>query len=648
MSFKQINIIPQNVSDLEIEQVCDVGDINGDSYADMLVLTKQNALIALIYNVNLARFDYAQEYSIGNATLQSLQNQNQQLKIVHAALIDLNYDGRLDIIITFSNPQQSQSKYTVKFALNQVSTDDNRWSELQNLSSDSAVINQKFPLAVNWFGQKEQVGLLYDQTLYTMNRGGQVQQRIISLGDGGAKCEHVADEHSSAVIDLNGDCISELLMECKDRYQVYEWDQSLQQYQFSQSYQLLQEATNSASNQRSLLQFMDLNGDSLNDIVYTWCRGDECFIDVILATIEQSQSSQLPSLQTLQSINVATRGGGAGLCNKQNVKFDFLKPSRISLKKIEGLTDAHLIGDGGHLRVLQFVDVNLDGYMDIVIQVRTGSQQSLRILLNRPCDSKSDHNGVICLEGGRTFSLMTDGVQRMQQRVTNVRQVVPIDIGSNGLVDFVMLNGQKLDVFVNRMEFDSYFLKVFITNGVCFKDCKSNDDDDDKGKEQDNNALQLYPMVQQSKSSYYMGSAFKFTVYDIDGHRRVITGIGRQYLRSPPMPPVYGLGRTNNYIEQFECNVVQSVADSFQFSGLIPNSQVLVHPPSQANASAISTVWIIQLIVSPSHYIFWISIVLLSVSSGLLLAVYLLKKNEQKMDMEERRREMHLLNFDAL
>ncbi|KAI3629708.1 hypothetical protein MIR68_011143 [Amoeboaphelidium protococcarum] len=642
MSFKQINIIPQSVSDLEIEQVCDVGDINGDSYADILVLTKQNALIALIYNVNLARFDLSQEYSIRNVTLSSWQNQDRQLKIVHAALIDLNYDGRLDVIITFSNPQESQSKYTVKFALNQVNTDGNRWSEFLNLSSDIAVVHQKFPLAVNWFGQKEQVGLLYDQTLYTVNRGGQVQSRIISLG-GGAKCEHVADKHSSAVIDLNGDCISELFMECKDGYQVYEWDQQLQQYKLSQSYQLLQEVTNSASKQRSLLQFMDLNGDSLNDIVYTWCRGDECFIDVILATIQQSQSSSL-SLQSSQSIDVATRGG-AGLCNKQNVKFDFQKPSRLSLKKIEGLEDAQLIGDSGPLRDLQFVDVNLDGYMDIVIQVRIKKQQSFRILLNRPCDNNSDHNGVMCLEGGRTVSVMSDGVQSMQQKVTNVRQIVPIDIGSNGLVDFVVLNGEKLDVFGNRMEFDSYFLKVFITNGVCFKDCKSNDD---RGEEQDDNALSLYPMLQQSKSSYYMGSAFKFTVYDIDGHWRVITGTGRHQLRSPPMPPIYGLGRTNNYIEQFECNVVQSQADSFQFSGLIPNSQVLVHPPSQANASAISTVWIIQLIVSPSHYIFWISIVLLSVSSGLLLAVYLLKKNEQKMDMEERRREMHLLNFDAL
>jgi integrin alpha FG-GAP repeat containing protein 1 len=111
----------------------------------------------------------------------------------------------------------------------------------------------------------------------------------------------------------------------------------------------------------------------------------------------------------------------------------------------------------------------------------------------------------------------------------------------------------------------------------------------------------------------------------------------------------FGLGRTNNYIENlFVGSTLHSSSSSSEghyitMEGVIPNSKVVILPSITEG-----TPWKRELFLRPGEWIPWVTAV--SVLGTIILGgiVLLLHFSEKREDEMERRRIMHHINFDAL
>ena len=129
----------------------------------------------------------------------------------------------------------------------------------------------------------------------------------------------------------------------------------------------------------------------------------------------------------------------------------------------------------------------------------------------------------------------------------------------------------------------------------------------------------------------------------------------------------FGLGRTNNYVENLFVGSTRHQDDHFMtIEGVIPNSQVVIVPYQPKDVHDSST-WTKQLFLMPGRWIPWVGIKLITTIDILAITVLFLHLNEkvsfhsvtrkwpnaecrlntQRQDELERRRGMHLINFDG-
>lgn len=129
----------------------------------------------------------------------------------------------------------------------------------------------------------------------------------------------------------------------------------------------------------------------------------------------------------------------------------------------------------------------------------------------------------------------------------------------------------------------------------------------------------------------------------------------------------FGLGRTNNYVENLFVGSTRHQDDHFMsIEGVIPNSQVVIVPWQPEDLHDSST-WTKQLFLMPGRWIPWVGVTLITTIIVLAITVLVLHINEkvssavsgsnthygiltwnlQRQDELERRRGMHLINFDG-
>jgi integrin alpha FG-GAP repeat containing protein 1 len=104
-----------------------------------------------------------------------------------------------------------------------------------------------------------------------------------------------------------------------------------------------------------------------------------------------------------------------------------------------------------------------------------------------------------------------------------------------------------------------------------------------------------------------------------------------------------GLGRTNNYLQMFSVGVSYGKSSNYTFdSGIIPNSNLIVIPPVENKE------WSIELYINPSSYAMWVVISAAIATVVLAIVVYVLHMFEKREDEKEKRKALHMINFDAL
>ena len=126
-------------------------------------------------------------------------------------------------------------------------------------------------------------------------------------------------------------------------------------------------------------------------------------------------------------------------------------------------------------------------------------------------------------------------------------------------------------------------------------------------------------------------------------------------------PYVYfGLGRTNNYIENLFVGSTKHTDQHYiNMEGVIPNSKVVIIPPAEGDS------WRRELYLRPGEWIPWVTVTVVASLILLAIIVLVLHLNEkvrlaastsqisthllpQREDELERRRASHHINFDAL
>lgn len=184
--------------------------------------------------------------------------------------------------------------------------------------------------------------------------------------------------------------------------------------------------------------------------------------------------------------------------------------------------------------------------------------------------------------------------------------------------------GRTPNFVINNFFNDAFFLKGLVSNGVT--------------------NLEAYGVS-------YPGASIKFTVLDTSGVKRSrqvsqLSQSGYLSLQTPYC--LFGLGRTNNYVEELFAGVSRHQEKNYFFyEGVIPNSQ-LVFLPYQPDHVQDSSSWKVELYIKPADYVPWVLVVLVGASVILAIVVVVLRTMEKREDEMERRKALHIINFDAL
>ena len=89
-----------------------------------------------------------------------------------------------------------------------------------------------------------------------------------------------------------------------------------------------------------------------------------------------------------------------------------------------------------------------------------------------------------------------------------------------------------------------------------------------------------------------------------------------------------GLGRTNNYIENlFVGSTKQSEQHFISMEGVIPNSKVVIYPPSGDGS------WRRELYLRPGSWIPWVTVTVVAAALLLAVIVFVLRLNEKVSDL---------------
>ncbi|KAF7727468.1 hypothetical protein EC973_007537 [Apophysomyces ossiformis] len=262
-------------------------------------------------------------------------------------------------------------------------------------------------------------------------------------------------------------------------------------------------------------------------------------------------------------------------------------------------------------------DYNLDGYPDLLVTTNRRVILLQSVLCTPQLCTKEAVN-----VARRSFSQVRKGAESLTA-IKNPTQAVFFDVDEDGSLDILVLQLATASKSANRTPnfvINNYFNDAFFLKG-------------------------LEPAFPNPKpyGVNYPGATFKFTVLDTSGvkHAHQVSQLSQSaYLPLQTPYCLFGLGRTNNYVEEM-------FAGTTRHQGVIPNSQ-LIFIPYQPDDVQDSSTWKLELYIQPADYVPWVLVVLIAAAIILGVVVAVLHWMEKREDEMERRKALHIINFDAL
>ncbi|KAI8919600.1 hypothetical protein BC831DRAFT_481146, partial [Entophlyctis helioformis] len=617
-------------------RIAALGDFNGDRMTDVFVMSTDQKTVT-VYAWDQAKNRFA---ALAN-TASRLESQGVQLTITNVIPGDFNYDGKLDFVL-FGQLDPGRTKDVDLYF--QLFLGDGHGSAEGMPNKNVAEISQ--PFIVDYDGTmvpslmghvRGEPNVLSVWTFNTTSLEFDVRRtELSSRAPGGREC-HLPNPHSSAFVDLNGDCLADIFLVCQDAnnhmtYQIWV-NTKTDGFVFAR-----QEALPHATDQ---ISFADMDADGTMDMVFSTCTvGIPCTINIAYnQQIGLCSDDSTSPCRDPHDLCVADNGFAFDLTSASPRYTSFVVTDMFpnDVVYVKDLTF-----NGVKPSFLRIGDYNNDGYPDILFlstsMVNFG-QITVRLLQSVPCDNKCKPEWK--RNGARSFVPVTDGLAPLDSfRDALIASASFMDIGEDGTLDILLSVRELNDTdrtfsFVNNYYNDAFFLKAMVLNGVCNEWCPGE-----------------HPFPDPKPYGVnYAGGTFKYTVLDTNGQRRA-TQVGQmaqsayQAMHTPNI--LFGLGRTNNYIEDLFVGVSRRKAQHVAaYHGVIPNSQLVI-VPYEASQAAGPDSWKLELYMNPSSSSLALLVVL--VGSLLLLGgiVWALDWSEKREDELERRRILHSINFDAL
>ncbi|KAF7352408.1 T-cell immunomodulatory protein [Mycena venus] len=606
------------------------GDFNGDQYLDALTLDSDQQTLTVYL------------WSHDDFVFHSSATFTHPLKIQNVVPGDFTHSGKLDLLVMAQGSQSNQLDLSVYTALPGGGFDTSN-----PLSVPASALPQPIPIDVDGDMKIDLLGMS------PSSQGLQVWQNVWNASDPlsplfnvvdplfkGAQCT-LANPHSNAVVDLNGDCLADVFLLCDNgSYQIWVNNKA-------DGFSLALQGS-MPSGVRSV-SFADVDRDGTIDMVFITCSsiststgvGSDCVINI-------AYNKQLPLCTT--SVDSGVKKGvrtcrpPEDLCTADPTFTFDLTDSADNEAYVR--MPINSLFPGSSLVVLDTTpvpalpislklgDANLDGFPDMLVIIASGQDHVPKMLFSVPCGAGV--SGCRSGHGKRGWSVATKGTETLDA-VKDARSVSFLDMDEDGTLDIMVQRtgtlGQGNVLFVqNNFYYDAFFLKAIVLNGAC-----------GNGWCYGPNGTERYHPFGVS----YSGASYKYTVLDTTGGRSAaqvgqLPQTSYQSLQTPYS--FFGLGRTNNYIENLFVGSTMHTAEHYiNMEGVIPNSKVVILPPSKAGDP-----WKRELFLRPGEWIPWVTLTVVVGTVLLAVIVLVLHLNEKREDELERRRASHHINFDAL
>ncbi|KAJ3892409.1 hypothetical protein GG344DRAFT_87791 [Lentinula edodes] len=612
------------------------GDFNGDQFLDALVLgNDQRTLSVYLWN--------HEEYTFQKSS--SIKHPSDIYNVVPG---DFTHSGKLDLLVmsgSWASGPLDLSVYPARA--------DGGFDVKNPFYVESSSQSQPIPLDLNGDMKIDLLGMTASsqhnsetfQTWKNVWNASQPHSPLFEVADSpfhGSQCI-ISNPHSNAVVDLDGDCLADVFLVCDN-------GNGMKYFQIwvnnkDDGFALAHQGSLPSGVQS--ITFADIDRDGTIDMVFTTCSsvssssgvGSNCYINIAF-------NQQLPLCATAQPAftkGIRTCRSPDNLCVADpNFKFEFSGDPDVFVRfQVSALfpdvsTPSLLVQDTTSSPsipvAIKLGDANLDGFPDMLLVVSTSQGRTPKMVYSVPCA-----RGIIGCDanGKRGWQVVKKGVESLEE-VKDARGISFVDMDEDGTLDLMVHrtgdSGQGNILFVqNNFYYDAFFLKAIVLNGACNNGwCYTKD------------GQKYHPF-----GVSYSGASYKYTVLDLSG-RRSAAQVGQlpqtsyHALQSPYS--FFGLGRTNNYIENlFVGSTIHLENHYINMEGVIPNSKVVILPSATEGEA-----WKRELFLRPGDWIPWVTVTVIAGTALLAIVVLVLHLNEKREDELERRRVSHHINFDAL
>ncbi|KAF8936887.1 hypothetical protein EDD21DRAFT_361844 [Dissophora ornata] len=645
------------------------GDFNGDKFTDIITLSDDQTSFGVYL------WDHATwSFSILSTATVVIAQTPQPFIITNIVPGDFNHDGKLDVLVMGqADPVNNASgELMMRIYLGNI---DSGW-DTNFITVPSATSHQPITFDYNGDMLTDLLGYAFEgyqagvstlsvwKNVYSPATPGAIFEVVPMnfTGEAGPACT-LSDPHSSAFVDLNGDCLADLFLTCYDSasdqysYVVYVNNKD-QGFSFGVS-GLLPAGSGQVT-------FADIDGDGAVDFVVPACNNrGQCSIYVYYnQQVPLCTSKDQTECRQVTNLCVADPNFSFSVDPDHNTSPGALVQFPLSDVLPEGqqllLSDP---GFKGKLPVVVHVgDYNLDGYPDLLVVSGTPGNNNMpssaTLLQSVLCSSEDVCFPMAIAAKRRSFVKVTVGADALNL-VQDVRAAVFMDLDEDGTVDIMLLRntanqqaaGRAITAIHNNYFNDAFFLKTLASNGV---------------SPTWSGPYDTKPAKSGAKpfGVNYPGATFKFTVLDTSGKKRanqVAQYPSSTYLGLSLPYSLFGLGRTNNYVEELFVGVTRSQPEHYTtYAGVIPNSQLIIIPyqvedesrpsastPGSGQGNISSTAmedrggpdeWTLELYVRPGDYVPWVLVVLATAIVMLASVVVVLNYMEQREDQSENHR----------
>lgn len=620
-------------------EIGDFGDYNSDVKTDLILFKYDkdkllSTIFIYVFSVKENKFIYHTEVSFEG-------------KIMNVTAIDLNFDGALDVLVLFKDNKDSSKSnkyYVAAFLQNDNDQLEEIWNSKKKEQNDESITDNEedniyytniHPLIcdINNDGLPDIIGQQsggpdgFFRFIWINTRNGfkSFLWKNINIFKY-SELDEITNSNSSAIVDINGDCKSDLVFTVYNSYEkrigLEIWlnkiiDGKSFYVKYSQDYLL-------PPNSLQVL-FGDFNGDGSIDLVVPTCVKSSfcnycCVSDDKIYFIPNIQKKICDS--SWKKPDETKCRPASNLCSESDFEFQQnLTDDFISVVDTSGL---HLSGNADYPYYLSVGDIDDDGYLDLLITLKNDKGQKYVRIYKNELKIHYEENSLEV----RGFYNFYQFVTSPEESVTDVYNAAFFDIFENGVLDILIFgkyitSNKKTKYaavgFIRNNETDSLFLKSTALNGICVNDCY---------KEKDK-------ITTKTLGGNAHGPTFKITVIDVNGVKSSRIGVQKSQSAHFPLQLPYvlfGLGRTSNYVEEFYVGMPTHEQKYYNmWVSIIPNSHIIVIPYPLNNSNK----WQIQLSVNPSkkfYSILYITLICLSVIGVL---IFILDRKEKVEDSKE-------------